>query len=84
MIHRMPALKDDAIVLTTWEITSPPRVAERELPEATRATSRTLPAVCFTVEDISSNDDALCSRLAAVCSVRAERSIEAVAISVLA
>ncbi len=38
----------------------------------------------MTVDEISSIDDALSSRFAAVCSVRDERSIEAEAISLLA
>src|SRR5882724_12070241 len=72
---------DDAlmscIVSITSEITAPPRAADSELPEATCAASRTLSAVFLTVDEISSIDEALCSRLAAVCSVRADRSRDA-------
>jgi hypothetical protein len=71
------------MVSTTSLITLPPWVATSALLPASSAAVRALPAVCCTVDEISSMLEADCCRLAAVCSVRRDRSLDAEAISEL-
>src|SRR6266581_3817368 len=75
---RMPS-----IVSTTLRITRPPFAATWALCPATRAASSVCSVVLFTVEEISSIDAAHSWRLAAACSVRPERSVAPLAISLL-
>ncbi len=88
MVEMMsPIFADDwrieSIVCTTSRMTWPPSVATDSLPWATREASLAWSALCFTVAAICSIDAADSSRLAAVCSVRADRSMAPVATSLL-
>ncbi|MNN10453.1 hypothetical protein D3C81_1233750 [compost metagenome] len=71
----------DVMVVTTWLTTSPPLAATSAAPRASWSAWRACSAFWRTVEVSSSIEAAVSSRLAACCSVRRERSLLPVAIS---
>src|SRR3989344_3371256 len=73
-----------SMVVTTWDTTAPPRAATSAADEAKSLAWREDWALCCTVLVSSSMDEAVSSRLAAVCSVRWLRSWLPLAISELA
>ena len=74
----------EAMVTTTLFTTSPPFIATSRAPIPNWLACLAFSALCFTVEDSSSIEEAVSSRLAACSSVRCERSLLPVAISLAA